>query len=174
MSQDNPKPDATSVILAEYASLRAEMLKRVEFRYQLINLTIIIAGTFLTIGLQPNVPAFVLLVYPILALFLVAGWAHNGQTIVSISKYINEHIRPKLKDLEWEGFARKHHVSFYGTLSTSGLVLTTQFLAIGLALLKFSFTTTQITLLACSVIAVISTIILLRGMSGIWRTHERK
>ena len=180
MAQDknsplNSKPDNTPVILAEYAALRSEMLKRIEFRYQLLNLTIIFAGTFLSIGVQPNMPAYILLVYPILALFLLAGWAHNSQTIVGISKYINENLQPKLRDLQWEGFARKHHVSFYGTLSTSGLVLTTQILAIGLSLPKFSVNdVTQTVLLVISIIAILFTVVLLRGVSGIWITRERK
>ena len=80
----------TTGMVTEYQALRSEILKRIEFRYQLINLILIVAGTFLTVGLQPNISASMLLVYPILALFLVAGWVHNGVATLRIARYIRK------------------------------------------------------------------------------------
>lgn len=74
------KDGDTTTTLTEYKALRDEIVKRIEFRYQIINLILIVAGTFLTVGVQASIPASVLLVYPILALFLISGWAHNGVT----------------------------------------------------------------------------------------------
>src|SRR5689334_19293985 len=74
----------TTITVTEYNALRSTVIKRLEFRYQILNLILIVAGTFLTIGLQKDNPSSILLVYPILALFLTAIWTHNGIIIAQI------------------------------------------------------------------------------------------
>ena len=58
------------LLVEQYISLRNEIEKRIEIRQQILALTLLVAGTFLTVGVQPNVPEVVLLFYPIIAMFL--------------------------------------------------------------------------------------------------------
>ena len=161
-------------ILAEYQTLRDDILKRIEYRYQLLNLVLIVAGTFLTVGLQFDSSATILLVYPILAMFLAAGWAHNGVVIVKIGRYIRDHIEPKLAGLNWQSFTEKSFPQFssfsiLGTISTSGLILTSQLLALILAMLKFANSLTEWVLLILSSLALLITVILLRQAANFRR-----
>src|SRR5579871_3179802 len=92
------------LVAAEYKALRDEMLNRINFRYQLLNLTLIIAGTLLAAGVHADVSAAVLLIYPLLAAFLAAGWVHNGNTIVPLSQYIRDELEAKYSGLGWETY----------------------------------------------------------------------
>ena len=162
------KTEDITLVAAEYNALRNEIVKRLEFRYQIINLTLIVAGTFLTVGVQTNMPASVLLVYPLLAFFLIAAWAHNGVASLHIGRYIREHIEREATGLGWETFLKEEApqlprpYGFLGTVSTAGLVLTTQLLAVALALLKGNFTLIEIVLLVCSLASIVLTLFLLR------------
>src|SRR5215475_3476375 len=91
---------ANPLVAAEYKALRDEILKRVEFRYQLLNLTLISAGTLLGAGLNTN-SAPVLLVYPIVGAFLAAGWAHNGEAITTMVKYVRDELEGAHTGLGW-------------------------------------------------------------------------
>ena len=52
-------PEASSIrallLVEQYTSLRSEIEKRIEIRQQILALTLLVAGTFLTVGVQPNV-----------------------------------------------------------------------------------------------------------------------
>jgi hypothetical protein len=169
MSNDAKRTEDKTLILEEYQALRNEILKRLEFRYQLINIIVVVSGTFLSVGIQPNVPTSVLLVYPILALFLISGWVYNGVILTQIGKYIRENIEINIVEFKWESYLKERKTKlnfsnpfgFLGILSTSGLALTTQFLAVGIALLKFKFIPTDIVLLICSFVAIILTLIII-------------
>ncbi len=154
-----------TMILAEYQALREEILKRVELRYQLLNILMTAAAGFLAFGSQEQIPSTVLLVYPLMALFLTAGWVHNGHTIEHIAGYLREQMEQVVPGLHWETYVeqrihRKSPFRQLGTVATSGLVLTTQLLAIGLALLKFTWTEIEVVLWVASVLAFILTFIL--------------
>lgn len=169
------KTEDIPLVLAEYKALRDEIMKRLEFRYQIINLILLVAGTFLTIGVQENMPASVLLVYPILAAFLITSWAYNGIATLRIGQYIRDHIEHKVAGLEWETFLKEqapqlpYPYGFLGILSTAGLVITTQVLAVALALLKGNFTAIEAVLFTCSIGSVIFTLFLLRDTTRLWR-----
>lgn len=137
----------SAFFLAEYSQLRNEILKRIEIQHQLISLTLVVAGTFLSFGIQENVPAATLFVYPILVLFLAARYADNGIRIGEISEYIQKNIEAHLvgKFHGWEDYRRKMKKEFQRRRplrkleerSARGLFLVTQFLAIALALFAF-------------------------------------
>jgi len=162
------RSEDSTFVAAEYGALRDEIVKRLEFRYQIINLDLVVAGTFLTVGVQANMPASVLLVYPVLASFLIAAWAYNGAATLRIAQYIRESIEPRAAGLGWETYLRgqapqlPRPYGLLGPISTAGLVLTTQLLAIILALLKGNFATVEVVLTACSVAAVVFTLLVLR------------
>ena len=156
-------------IVAEYNALRNEIIKRLEFRLQITNLTLVSAGTFLTIGVQEKIPASVLFIYPLVAFFLAANWTHNGAVIMQLGNYIRENIEAENPELKWESYgAKKYSFGWLSTLSTSGLILITQVVAIVLALLKTTYTPIEVVLLVCSIIMVFSTAVLLGfGITGL-------
>lgn len=166
--------DRTNVYLSEYDILQREILKRIEIRYQIINLALIVAGTILTIGLQMKNSA-VLLVYPVLSLFLAAGWAHNGFAMVYIDKYVREKIEKNIPQLQWKSYVHNNSprstqpLSPLGIVSTEGLFLSTDILTIALALLIFGSTTIELILLTCSLVATVVTFIILLYTTRIHR-----
>ena len=71
-----------SLVVAEYNTLRAEILKRSENRYQILSLNLVMAGTILTFGLQQNSPSYVLFIFCIVyfsCTCLVFGWIMDSQ-----------------------------------------------------------------------------------------------
>src|SRR5438874_11117058 len=84
-------PEARSIrallLIQQYTALRSEIEKRIDIRQQILALTLLVAGTFLTVGAQPTVSAVVLLFYPIIAMFLGAIWEHNDLRVGQINFY---------------------------------------------------------------------------------------
>ncbi|HKW22102.1 MAG TPA: hypothetical protein VJO13_12040 [Ktedonobacterales bacterium] len=113
---DSPLPveQEVAVRLAEYATLRAEILKRFEVHFQLISLTIVAAGTLLFAGVQSadrRVGAVLLLSYPFLAFLFASVWGHSDRRIAQLGHYIRTRVEPRLgKDdqgrqrMEWESY----------------------------------------------------------------------
>src|ERR1051326_1267765 len=87
-------------LIEQYASLRSEIEKRIDIRQQILALTLLVAGTFLTVGVQPNVPAVVLLFYPLIALFLGAIWEHNDLRVGQINFYLRTEVEKHLGSLD--------------------------------------------------------------------------
>src|SRR5258708_10484017 len=132
-----PRPEIDSsnpLVAAEYKSLRDEMLKRMEFRYQIINLTLVSAGTLLATGVHEGTTSSVLLVYPLLGAFLAAGWAHNGNAVVPLARYIRDELETKTIGLGWEKYLRAHPDRRYiyddlGLINAAGIFLHTRNIA---------------------------------------------
>lgn len=78
-------------VLAEYAALRDEIVKRIEIRCQLLVLTLAAFGVLLSVGVEKDVPE-ALLVYPLLALCMAIEWMHVDVRIGEMGDYIREHI----------------------------------------------------------------------------------
>jgi|GEM_PF-1635686 hypothetical protein len=108
--------EEATVRLAEYATLRAEILKRFEMHFQLVSLAIVAAGTLLFTGVQSpdrRVGAVLVLSYPFLAFLLGSVWGHSDRRISQLGAYIRTQVEPRFgKDaqgkvrMDWEG----HHV----------------------------------------------------------------
>ena len=160
-------PELRSEILAEYSVLRDELLKRVEMRDQILTFTLVVAGTFLTFGVQAVATALVLLVYPILTLFLAAIWAHSDVRIGEIAEYIRNRIEPQLVGIRWEKYISKRFVERGGRwfrrveVSAAGVFLITQILALILAWPRLTFSLEEIILLASDILAIIATFFIL-------------
>jgi hypothetical protein len=160
------KKDEIQLVLAEYSALRQEILKRIEARYQLISLTLIIAGTILTFGLQPDSPSAILFVFPILSAFLASIWSHNLRMIRRVSNFIRDHIEAKYIATGWEGAIKDEVYSLSwlsGIIASSGIFLGTEIITLMLGLLKSTFTTIDISLVSIDILAMIFTIIALRS-----------
>ena len=106
-------PEAQSIrallFIEQYRSLRSEIEKRIDIRQQILALTLLVAGTFLTVGVQPAVPEVVLLFYPVIAMFLGAIWEHNDLRVGQINFYIRTEVEKHLGALGpgWEAFRSK-------------------------------------------------------------------
>jgi hypothetical protein len=142
----------------EYTALRQEILKRMDFRYQFISISLSIAGVFLGFGITNGQIA---LVYPPLAVFLAIGWAQNDLRVTDLATYIREHIEKNLPGTGWEAHVQKERVKTRNRkwrstiLSHGGILIFTQLIAMGIGWLKFTFTPLEWVLLAVDAIAVI-------------------
>ncbi len=167
------------LVAAEYKALRDEILKRIEFRYQLLNITLISAGTLLAAGVHADVSAAVLLVYPILAAFLAAGWVHNGDAIVPLARYIREELENKHGRLGWESYLKTHPDRRFlyedlGLIYAAGIFLSTQLIALILGALKATATATDLILLAADLIAILSTVVILLLGRRVSKADQRR
>lgn len=157
-------PEARSIrallLIEQYTSLRSEIEKRIDIRQQILALTLIVAGTFLTVGVQPNVPAVVLLFYPLIALFLGAIWEHNDLRVGQINFYLRSEVEKHLGALGpgWEAFRSRTFPSHHRrpelhkteqrnpltprvgliVFATRGMFFTTQAMAIIVAAVRYA------------------------------------
>ncbi len=126
-------------MLAEYTTLRQEIIKRIDIQHQLLSLTLLAAGAFLGLGVQSALfaPGVALLLYPILALFLAVAWAHNGARVITIAGYLGALEAKSQGELGWETFIR-HRTGepARSILAARGIFVTTQLLALALAFVR--------------------------------------
>ena len=128
-------------LLAEYAQLRGEILKRSEFQHQLISIALVALGGLAAVGLKDSPSA--LLAYPMLALFLGAAWSYNDIQIAQLGIYIRYRIEDQLigQSLGWEhrsgvSESASKEIGALAKFATRGILWGSEFLAIGLYLLK--------------------------------------
>ena len=127
--------------LAEYAQLKGEILKRSEFQHQLISIALVALGALAAVGLKDSPSA--LLAYPMLALFLGASWSYNDIQIAQLGVYIKYRIEDQLigQGLGWEhrsgvSESASKEIGALAKFATRGILWGSEFLAIGLYLLK--------------------------------------
>jgi len=165
-SPKSDSPEKVQLIIAEYNALRAEIIKRSEFRYQILSLTLIIAGSILTFGLQPASPSQILFVFPILGCFLVGVWAHNVLGPRRLAAFIREHIESRFDSWGWETEIENESYTLSwlsGIIASSGIFLGTEIITLVLGLLKSTFTPIDVVLIVLDSLAIIITLILLRS-----------
>jgi 4-hydroxybenzoate polyprenyltransferase len=151
--------------LAEYKSLRDETLKRIEFRYQIFSLTLIAAGTFLTIGTGENGSRPVLLLFPIVSFFFAASFIYNTMLLVEIGAYIRNVLEKSgVIELGWATYLKPKYkgIEFFELISNYGLFLGLQLVCF-LAFFYQNSPLTELTwiLLVLSIVAFVSTLALL-------------
>jgi hypothetical protein len=147
ISRDESEPfhkdkKASDVILAEFNSLRTEILNRSNAQQQMLYLALIAGGALTPIGVQTQEIA-VLLIAPIIAFFLSVRYADHGAHISRIGTYIEEKIEPRLPGLGWERWLHKEASPSLGQtgilemISSRGLFITIEILPVVFILLKF-------------------------------------
>jgi hypothetical protein len=139
------------LIVEEYRSLRAEIIQRVQARQQMWYVLLFIAGTFFTIGVQPGIAAWTILLYPLITLFFSTNWAHNDTRIDQITWYIQYEIEKPLEFMGWETYRtqkfrrkfwtnKRHHplalVPGLLAISARGVFLTTQLMALCIGMVR--------------------------------------
>lgn len=95
-----------SVLLAEYAALRSEIMTRMGLQHQLISLAVIAPGTLAAVAIQSKA-AVLILIYPVFGLFLASAWAANDRAVRQGAEYIRVRIEGVLGFMAWESF-RQH------------------------------------------------------------------
>ena len=111
--------------IAQYEQLQQAWLKRIEIEYQLMGVTLVLMGTALTIGLQYSL--LVLLLYPLVAACLGAICLDNTIKLSEIKTLTGDHDEGK--------FPMTPFKRFMG-LTVLVLIVITEFVSIGLAILK--------------------------------------
>jgi hypothetical protein len=122
----------------EYMALREEMLSRIEARQQVLSITLTIGGAFL--GLGWGAGSIVLMIYPLIALLLAAGWAQNEIKMRQLSNYIRDHLESQIPGAGFESYSRRKEGMGWSLdwLSVGGIFLITQILATGLGVYQFT------------------------------------
>src|SRR4051794_12899968 len=75
--------------LAEYSSLRAEILKLIELQSQFLAITVVAFGTIASVGFQAKNERMVL-IQPVLALILGVLWMNNAHSICRCARYLRK------------------------------------------------------------------------------------
>src|SRR5450755_5187558 len=103
-------------VLAEYNTLRAELLQRVATRYQIMALAFSAFSAILAVqafGAGSAAGLYLVLLYPILAFFLLNVYLANSRHMNSIERYITKNIeaciREKLQPPFKENFGWQTH-----------------------------------------------------------------
>ncbi len=97
----------------EYQQCRAEILKRIELRQQLIQITLTFAGVLIGAGVQSK-NMLISAIYPPLAFCFSMLWAQNDIRGRQLGQYIREEI--EVGENRWESFYRS-------TISTQTVIL---------------------------------------------------
>ena len=164
------------VILAEYNSLKAEILKRIEIRHQLTSLALIAPGTIIAVGFQIK-NAFFILSYPILACLLAAVWLANTRAYHEVSNYIRTQIEPKLgsANLRWQQvhYNTRHPFRLVGFLGSGAIFIFTELLAILAGSTLGGLNVPEIILLIFAIISVLLTFLMVI-QSGRRKEHRSK
>lgn len=159
--------EVATFVIAEYESLREEVLKRLEFQNQTITLTLIVAGTFLTVATQSANGYLLLFIYPILACFLALGWFQNNLRIRLINIYIRNNIEPYIPGKGWECFRINitKNMKFSATaISAFGTIFGTQLMSVLVALPNFTNSPIEIGLIVIDGFSMIVTFVLLQRL----------
>src|SRR6266850_5793374 len=95
--------DPQKLIELEYQQAKAEIIKRIELRQQLIQTTLTFAGILIGVGAQTGNP-LLSSIYPPLALCFAMLWAQNDIRSRQLGQFIREEIEQE--EGRWENFYR--------------------------------------------------------------------
>jgi 8-oxo-dGTP diphosphatase len=132
-------------LLAEYNSLRQEVLQRINARNQSLNLAITATGIFIAAVAGQFFPPVALLLYPLVAVWIAVSWTQHDIRVGQIGKRIRDGIEHQLGGVKWENwlsaqFARESRFIYRRSteLTAVGVLVGTQLLTVALAIL-FAF-----------------------------------
>lgn len=135
---------STRVILAEYKTLREELLRRINMRQQIVQINLTLGSLILSYGLiqtlqnpSSNILS-VALIFPPMGLLLGLGWIQMQRRIQIISAYIISNIESQILELNWEttmlqiraGQEKKFGIYNSTVPSHGGVFIVTQLVAI--------------------------------------------
>jgi len=149
----------TAASETEYATLREEVLKRLEGRQQTLSIALTLAGAFL--GLGWNAGSVVILLYPLIALLLAVGWAQNEVFIKQLNAYIRDHLEGEGSGRGWQRYSneRMSEIRVMGwpieILAIGGIFVLTQLMAMGLGTYRFQSSSIEWILLLLDIGALV-------------------
>ncbi|MCC6613686.1 MAG: hypothetical protein IT320_09430 [Anaerolineae bacterium] len=153
VGQTSLDADERTVLMAEYGTLRQEILKRIELRQQLVSMTLTLAAVFLGVGLGTGTIA---LIYPVLAALLALAWRQNDFRTRRAAEYIREHHEKRLKGLGWETYCQEQRRDWrHVVMAHGGVFLVTQMLAVLVGIFSYDASAPQMILLAVDALSVI-------------------
>lgn len=158
-----PAEGCAELIVAEYESLRCEILKLIELQAQLISLIVVALGTMLSFGLQMK-NSTVILVYPLLSLILGISWLNHSHAISRCAAYLSQELEPRFgrNALGWENYVRKNPLR-YGMLGYWGvrsIFMGSSVTAVISGMVILRGTAVEIVLVAFSCIVTAATIVI--------------
>lgn len=99
--QSNPIAEQTvDIVLAEYNTLRTEVLQRLATRYQIMGLAFSAFAAILAVqafGTASQAGLYLVLLYPILAFFLLNVYISNSRHMRTIEDYIKRNIEESIQ-----------------------------------------------------------------------------
>lgn len=95
--------DDTTFAVAEFTCLRDEILKRIEFQNQIVNLTLVIAGSVVSFAFGLTNGAIILPIYPLISFGLAASWEQHNRRIRQLGVYIRENLETRTST-GWEKY----------------------------------------------------------------------
>jgi hypothetical protein len=162
-----------SFLLEEYHALRDEIVQRVQARQQMWSVLLVIAGSFLSIGVQPGIAAWTILLYPIIALFFSVNWAHNDTRIDQLTWYIQHQIEPAFQVVGWETYRSTHFrrtrrgqasaqnplalLPGLNAISARGIFVSTQILAASVGVTRLAQTAPIVLVVLVALVEVVAT-----------------
>jgi hypothetical protein len=162
------------LFLAQYQSLRSEILQRLGQRQELLTYTLPGAASFLSIGVQLGISAVTVLCYPALSFFLACAWGQHDNRIGQINLCLREIEDTHLVSIGpgWESYRRglwtksRKSLAALVTLPAQGLFIGSQLLALSIGVARFSADPQMmvlfILLVVIDVVAMLMTLFVLR------------
>lgn len=122
----------------EYNAAKQEVLKRIDVRYQIISITITVAGAFYGFGWGSG--SIIILIFPVISFCLALGWIQNEMRIKHLNDYIYEGLGKSLPGLGWSAYIREKapqmNTWFSPLLSPGSVFLLIHTIAVALGLLR--------------------------------------
>lgn len=160
--------DIAKGYLAEYKSLRQEIIKRIELRQQVVQIMLAFAGVFFGFGITK--PGVAFLIAPISAL-LAYSWAQNDKRIFELGTHIAELIEVNVEGLSWERRLLTKRMDSRDSpwrrtvYSQGGSFLIIQLIGVGMGLMNFTFSFVEATLLVVALYSLYKTYYVLKDVS---------
>jgi hypothetical protein len=116
--------DENEFALAQFQSLRAEILQLTQMQSQLVGVNVVALGALLSVAVQGS-RATVVLIYPLVSLILGLSWLNHAHSICRTAKFIAEKIEPKCfqRTSGWESYlltlapTRFNRIGYWGVRS---------------------------------------------------------
>lgn len=172
------------LIIEQYHALREEVIHRVNARQAMWSTLLVLAGTLLTVGVQPAISAWTAVLYPLISLCLALNWGHNDLRIGQLVWYLQYQVERPLQLEGWESYRarmkrHKGHILSSGsglhTYGAVGVFALTQLLATGIGvarLVEGGQLLLAIIAGLCDLAALITTAWVLRKRSQQRRHHQ--
>ncbi|MDA2806886.1 hypothetical protein [Nocardiopsis suaedae] len=101
------------LVVAEYVSIRSEIIKLIELQSQIVSLVVVSVGAVLGVAAQTSSSGLAF-VYPVLALILGTTWLNHAHSVSRCALYLAQNVELHRGNgaLGWEGFVQRNPLRF--------------------------------------------------------------